>query len=76
LLNAFTAVRYRGKESVRCRPHTEGKAEEALGGKVKPMPPNIFYLRLYFIRQYSISQCSFSYFLKKRNKMLIFVIAF
>ena len=38
LLNALIAVRYLGKESVRCRPHTEGKAE-VVRGKVKTMPP-------------------------------------
>ena len=34
LLNALIAVRYLGKESVRCRPHTEGKAE-VVRGKLK-----------------------------------------
>ena len=51
LLNALIAVRYLGKESVRCRPHTEGKAE-VVRGKVKTMPPKknlppfIFHLKL------------------------------
>ena len=49
LLNALIAVRYLGKESVRCRPHTEGKAEVVRGKLKRCRQKKKIYLRLYFI---------------------------
>lgn len=40
----------------------KGRPKKHLGGKLNRCRQIFFNLRLYFIRQYSISQCSFSFF--------------